>query len=933
MRQIIVSFSFALALFILPAHALAIIIIHPPTLTESLESGYANDPVSLGVHPNIGVNSASVFVFKVVYTQTQNFSPTKMNLALSDGTTTTTYPMYLDGGALDPILRNGNYADGEQYVYSSTFAPGIYNYHFESDFGARLPAASTWVFSANADPGCTENCYDNVLFLPGIEASRLYRPNDQHLCDYANDFGDIISPAECRLWEPGGDVRSQYLALDSSGKSIWSDIYTRDVVDSGYGSKNVYLTFLAQLKKMRDVDQLIADYSAIPYDWRLSPEDILASGLKDGDNISYLRPTSTPYIIQELHRLASSSRSGKVTIIAHSNGGIITKALLQKLEDTHDPILEKIDKIIFVAVPQIGTPQAIGAVLHGYKQEIPDVWYLPDGTFISAAAARILVHDMPGAYQLLPSAPYFQDVRNPVVLFDATPLFEKEINLYGRALGNETELYNFLLNAEGRDAPSSATDIKTPNSLNSTLLQNAGSLHSVLDNWTPPSTVTLYQIAGWGVDTVSGISYKQGGHSDSPTWDYDPIPTEDGDGTVVVPSALYMSTTSPNVSRYWVNLAQYRSEDRGDLDHSSILETDELRTFIQNIITRQSPVVLPRYISTSTPSVTQIEKHLRFYLHSPLTLNLYDDAGHHTGIATTTGIIDRQIPGSTYREFGDVKYISVPGSMASHLVLRGYASGDFSLKIEEAVGGVVTASTTFAGIPSSTSTIVNMNFPGGVIDETSPLRVDSNGDGNVDFSLSPKLGDTITLPPPDITPPEAVVTFSTSTNAILVTGIDDQGIPTVSSTTTYPTPKKNQKEQRGIATTTVTIADMAGNTTVLTYTEELPSPAKRDTITLTSIRYNGIVTDLSDTTLKYKWNVNKKGGYTTFAAHLKTATTILESHYRPKKDVTILMTKPTDLDDSEDDGDNVDARPIKQKLPGMVIPGLQTNHGSIVISY
>ena len=79
--------------------------------------------------------------------------------------------------------------------------------------------------------------------------------------------------------------------------------------------------------------------------------------------------------------------------------------------------------------------------------------------------------------------------------------------------------------------------------------------------------------------------------------------------------------------------------------------------------------------------------------------------------------------------------------------------------------------------------------------------------------------------------------------------------------------------------------------------------------------------------------MNKKGGYTTFAAHLKTATTILESHYRPKKDVTILMTKPTDLDDSEDDGDNVDARPIKQKLPGMVIPGLQTNHGSIVISY
>jgi hypothetical protein len=30
-----------------------------------------------------------------------------------------------------------------------------------------------------------------------------------------------------------------------------------------------------------------------------------------------------------------------------------------------------VDKVIFVAIPQLGTPQAVGALLHSYDQGIP----------------------------------------------------------------------------------------------------------------------------------------------------------------------------------------------------------------------------------------------------------------------------------------------------------------------------------------------------------------------------------------------------------------------------------------------------------------------------------------------------------------------------------------------------------------------------------
>lgn len=636
---------------------------------------------------------------------------------------------------------------------STTFTPWLTQAPYLS--ATATPATST-------DPCAgVEQCSSNVLFLPGIESSRLYRSNDQHLCDYSDEFGEIISPPECRLWEPGGDVLSQYLAFYSQGQSILSDIYTRDVLDKGYGNAEIYSSFLSQLNVMKNTSHLITDYSAAPYDWRYSITDILTHGTKDGVNISYTSsPSSDPYIMSELRRLVASSKTGKVTIVAHSNGGLVAKALLKKLEDAHDPLLEKVDKVIFVATPHLGTPQAIGALLHGFKQDIPDTWQLPNGIFISSAMSRMLAHDFPGAYSLLPSAKYFQDVRNPVATFANTPLFAKENASYGLAIGNATELHNFLINQEERDAPATMRDIKTPNALNGDMLLGAEAFHIDLDSWTPTSTIKVYEIAGWGVDTVSGIEYKEGKKNGSAVWDYDPILTEDGDGTVVVPSALAVPASVSNVKRYWVDIGTYNSAKQqlldarfSTVDHSSIFGVESLRHFIQDIITNQSLDNLSAYqfISTTTPPINDTDKHLRYFLHSPLSLEVYDADGNHTGISTTTGLIDTQIPDAYYREFGEVKYITAPASATLHLVLNGQGAGSFSLEIQEVRGDTIIATTTFVDIPSSTSTKATMDFTDGSIINASPLRIDSNGDGTVDHTLVAVLGGEVTMPKPKLT--------------------------------------------------------------------------------------------------------------------------------------------------------------------------------------
>lgn len=603
---------------------------------------------------------------------------------------------------------------------------------------------------------CTENCYSNVMFLPGLEASRLYAG---------------VGSDKNQLWEPNREADAENLLLDENGKSLDSGIYTKDIIDEKnvlpIGQGNIYKSFINEMNEMRDTDHLINDWKAIPYDWRFSLDDILSNGKENNGDISYIGSVSQPFIIQELERLAGSSKSGKVTIIAHSNGGLVAKALIRKLGDAEAARL--IDKVVLVAVPQSGTPQAIGALLHGYDQGLPFDWLSP---ILSTKTARLLANNMPGVYHLLPSEMYFSGEgsgsETPPIIFDDGALTDRFIGKYDHGISDASELRDFLSNNDGKVSADSE-DVTSPSRINAKLLAYGEDIHRVIDSMTIPQSISVYQIAGFGEETLGTIRYwtntrciegsQLGGCLKyAPEMLYTPDGMIDGDGTVVAPSALSMSTGASNVMRYWVNLDGYNNElpgslSRFDRKHADILEVQQLRDFIKNNIITQLSSDFPAFISDSRPSANS-EKRLRYYLHSPLALSVRDSDGHEMSVTAS------DIPGARYRHFGEVQYISVPASAHPTLMLDGEANGSFTLEVQETEGDTVMGATTFSGIPSTEKTRVTMDFSDGTIEHASPLAIDYDGNGTEDHLLVPVLGGIVLLGEDDTTPPATSISLS-----------------------------------------------------------------------------------------------------------------------------------------------------------------------------
>ncbi len=574
----------------------------------------------------------------------------------------------------------------------------------------------------------------NVLFLPGIKGSRLYRPVDT--CD--QDLS--LSCLGVKLWEPSGNVLIKQLFLNSVGASSNSDVYVKeeDILNEVLG-KNFYASFVNQMDALAS-DGTISAWKAIAYDWRLSLDDIVSKGVRHGDKIYFAEETETPYIEQSLYELASSSPTGKVTIIAHSNGGLVTKRLMQRLESKGEAGL--VEKIIFVGVPQTGAPQAMAGLLYGYKEALPfdacagfPALRIFCSLFGSRDIARELAEHSPMAYHLLPSERYFSDVGDPEHLpavFRAQTQYAEERARYGESVNSANELYDFLAARDGGRTKPDVEDTKSANVLSSSFLDYGKTIHDSIDSWVPPQSVQVYQVAGWGINTVAGVEYYEqekllGGTKEM----YRPIFVEDGDGVVPVPSALMLSESLGNVKNYWVNLREVLSSEHILRDHGELFELDELRVLLRNLLL-DSTEVIPNFISLEKPSSASDSK-LIFYLHSPLTLELYSESNEHLGKGPE-GEFDFEIPGAEYGEFGDVKYVIA--SKDNYLLkMRGEAHGTFSIDVMEVSGNSIISTFTIADVPTTENTVATIPISK-VLGNELKLELDENGDEIIDFEIS-----------------------------------------------------------------------------------------------------------------------------------------------------------------------------------------------------
>ena len=277
------------------------------------------------------------------------------------------------------------------------------------------------------------------------------------------------------------------------------------------------------------------------------------------------------------------------------------------------------------------------------------------------------------------------------------------------------------------------------------MIASAKQMHAVLDNWVPPSGIEVIQIAGWGIETVRGIKYSCGLFTCSSlsTLDRDILKTGEGDGTVVLPSAVAM-TTAANIGVYYLNLREHNHEglfnQRRNRDHASILEVEPLQEFLRDTLLNVDGQI--RHISTVAPPVENIEA-FSYVIHSPVDIHLYDEHGNHTGPIpnplsdSDLRAYEANVPNSYYWEYGETKYAGSDLLIPTTVQLTGTASGTFTFEIIETRGDGVVATTTFKDVPVDIGSIATLEV-GTTATTTPTLSMDFDGDGAADSIILPE---------------------------------------------------------------------------------------------------------------------------------------------------------------------------------------------------
>lgn len=531
----------------------------------------------------------------------------------------------------------------------------------------------------------------SVIFIPGIQATRLVKGGNQ-------------------LWEPNRNADVEKLYLDSAGKVLVDDVRPTEIIDSvnsaGAGP-NIYKSFMEMLDSSV-VQKKMHEWLPFPYDWRFSAS-----------------AAASDAAIERLLGVASSSFTGKVSIVAHSNGGLVARHLLNRLAERQ---LDIVDKVIFVAVPQLGTPQAIASVLHG------DGLQFAGGLILKQSVGRRLAQYSPGALGLLPTQEYFDATLSPIVRFSSTTdlVSMNFFQAYGDRLDSAPRLADFLAAAIDKRTPPALANIDIPAVIDRALLTSSV---PQFGNQYPPAEVSV--IAGWGLDTLSAVEYSGRRRCTSrviskqvfslcelrTSLQRDPVWTRLGDKTVVLASAL--GTPAPLApatdQTYFVDLSGYNDQRfRVSRSHADILEVPQMHRLLESILyipseSDESTSLLPEYVATSSPKSADLPKQIRLSVHSPVTLDLYDGAGNHTGLtddsATSSPVIsyEESVPGSQYSHFGEAKYLSfteplplATGYLATTsrtIQIRSVGAGLVTIDVEYVDGDAVTDKVSFSDIP------------------------------------------------------------------------------------------------------------------------------------------------------------------------------------------------------------------------------------------
>ncbi len=554
----------------------------------------------------------------------------------------------------------------------------------------------------------------SVLFLPGIQASRLYT--------------DGLVGTEDQLWTPNWNQDVHQLRMTEAGESV-EEVYTRDILDEVIGLGTVYKSFASSLDVLV-TDKTIVDWQPFAYDWRHAVDDVATNGTQYENEVRNA--------LTVLEELANDSYSKKVTIVAHSNGGLLAKSLLTRLQEQGKEHL--VDRLILLASPQLGTPKAVGSLLHGFDQSAGG------GIIIDAAVARNAIRNMPGVYGLLPTEEYFSASGVPLINFaegDSLQLFR---NTYGDTIDTISELHSFITGAgDGRE---NAVTVYDALKANSAVLQDSITLHNdILQSWHASSAIEVIEVVGVGLPTVSGFEYREFKKRECTTTlftescadvaYYKPVPIFSlfGDETVMAQSA---KGYKGDKKTYYFDL--YGQGQEIEFKHVNFSEAPAIQELVTKSIKDESLDTIP-FITMS--AVVQTNEYQLLSVNSPATIVVLDDVGNKTDIDYSDGelmVKHEGIIGSSIYYMGSTTYIVLPAGKTYSFNITGTGSGGVTVVLDSINNDILVTKNKIY-IPD---TLQGMKIAGSIKnDQVSPLMVDITNDGVIDYSIDPKTGERI----------------------------------------------------------------------------------------------------------------------------------------------------------------------------------------------
>nr|WP_255688780.1 pre-peptidase C-terminal domain-containing protein [Brevibacillus sp. AF8] len=319
-----------------------------------------------------------------------------------------------------------------------------------------------------------------VILIPGVGGSRLEVEQNGKRSEIWLGLGDsligINDPKHRRLLslEPikPNSVDVQPVVRDATIHPEKDDFYAIEYLSYAPFLKELTEQYYSMVKELEKTGyKKHRTLFALPYDWR------------------YSSTKNAKLLKEKIDAALKGSGANQVHLVAHSMGGLLVKETLL----SNVSYQRKVNRVVYMGTPFLGSPRAYQALKHGYNFSIP---------WLDEETGKVISSYAPAVYELLPSKKYFETVG-----------FLKRSNIQYYTYDEFLKDKNIRLDY----AP---------------LVKHGGKMHEKWDNKT--INVPQYSIVGTGQVTLLGYFYDSFYNEWSPILD-----PGVGDGTVPYMSANY----------------------------------------------------------------------------------------------------------------------------------------------------------------------------------------------------------------------------------------------------------------------------------------------------------------------------------------------------------------------------------------------------------